>query len=265
MKREILYRKQVEQSLIQDMAERRKAETQLQQSQNELAHALRVTTVGEMAGSLAHELNQPLCSIATYADTCLDILKSGISGNPDILSALAEIAANAERAGYIVRHIKEFIRKSEPKRTTVDLNEILKNSLKLVESERSRREVTLELTLADQLPPIQADPVQIEQVLLNLIQNAMDAVDGREAGHRKIFVLTTLEPENKIGVLVKDTGPGLSPEAREHLFEPFFTTKTEGLGMGLPICRSIIENHGGKIRIGSSSGMGTVFQFTLPV
>ncbi len=263
MKREIIRRKRVEESLILDMTERRKAEEQLQKSRNELAHAWRVATVGEMAGSLAHELNQPLCSIATCADTCTDILKTKGLSTPEILPALEEIASQAQRAGYIIRHIKEFVRKSEPKRSSTDLNEILRRVLKLVEPEINRRGIVLETHFADHLPVIQADAVQIEQVILNLVQNAMDAVNEIKADNRKILVQADLEPENKVKVLVKDTGPGLSPEVRTRLFEPFFTTKPEGLGMGLSISRSIIENHGGKLQGFSDPGRGATFQFTL--
>lgn len=263
MNREVLRRIRVEEALVRDMAERRKAEERLRQSQAELAHAWRVATVGEMAGSLAHELNQPLCSITTCADTCAEILKKKGPETPEILSGLEEIGAQAERAGYIIRHIKEFVRKSEPKRSRADLNDIVRKVLSLVSPEMNRRGIVLEMNLTEPLPPVRVDVIQIEQVILNLLQNAIDAMIEKDTSDRKLVIRTALEPENKVSVLVKDTGRGLSAEAQAHLFEPFFTTKPQGLGMGLSISRSIIENHGGKLSASSDPGRGTTFQFTL--
>lgn len=245
----------------QDITERKQAQEQLQKKQAELAHALRLTTMNEMATTLAHELNQPLCSILSFAQTCMDVLKNGSLPKEELLPALQEISAQADLAGKIIQHVRHYSRKSQPKRFPLDLNQVIRNSIHFIEPKLKPKKIKLELHLSDPLPLLQADEIQIEQVLLNLIQNAMDATESIENPQVEINS-TTLE-ENQVRVFVKDNGIGVHDPDR--ICEPFLTTKPHGLGLGLPISRSIIENHGGRLWGEVNPDGGMTFYFTLPL
>ncbi len=251
-----------------DITDRKEAEILLQKSQAELAHAWRVAAVGEMASSLAHELNQPLCSIQSHAEACLKLITSGKNKEEEIMAATGEIVIQAHRAGNIVRQVKDFTRKSEPHRAAADLNAIIQNAARLAEPSIKNAGIAAESRLSNQVSSVFADQIQIEQVVLNLIQNAVDAMSENGAEGRKLSIETELVDEknrDQVRVLVRDNGKGIREENMPRVLESFFTTKPEGLGMGLPICRSIIENHGGRLWFYPNSDRGMTFCFTLPV
>jgi PAS domain S-box-containing protein len=252
---------------VTDITEQKKIEKEMSRYREELHHAQRVAAVGEMASSLAHELNQPLCSIQSHAEACVKILEMGKGEAGDLQAAAREIAAQAQRAGNIVRQVKDFTRKNEPQRTAVALNHIIQNAVRLAEPSIKQNDVRLELKLSEPVPQVLADAIQIEQVVLNLIQNASDAMTERDGGERTLFIGTQPEETNpgQVRVWVRDSGKGISQENLPRIMESFFTTKPEGLGMGLPICRSIIENHKGRFWFYSNTDRGMTFCFTLPV
>jgi len=205
-----------------DITERVLTQEQLHKSQAELAHALRVATIGELTTTLAHELNQPLCSILSLADTCIDVLKTGSLPREEILPALQEVASQAERAGRIIHNIRHFARKGEPKRSTMDVNETIRNCTHFLAQKIKQAKVTLELGLSDQLPPIQADQIQIEQVILNLLQNSLDAMAEANRERRELLVESTMQDANHVLICVRDNGGGT--KEMERIFEPFYTT-----------------------------------------
>lgn len=227
---------------------------------DEMEHGARLALLGEMASSLGHEINQPLAAIANYASGCQRRLAAGT--DPEgVVEGIGLIAAQAERAAGIVRRMRAFVRKRVPEPHPLDLNEPVREALGLFQATAARRGVTVTATLAEGLGPVRADRIQMEQVVLNLLQNAADAMAGRDYRH---IVVTTAGDGDRVRVGVADSGPGLSPEALAHLFEPFFTTKPEGLGLGLSLSRSFVEAHGGRLWAESGPD-GARFQFTLPL
>ena len=252
---------------VLDVTERRRAEELARQQQEQLQHTSRLVTMGEMASTLAHELNQPLAAIASYNAGCLNLLAAGQADREDIRKALEKLGVQAQRAGRIIRRVHEFVRKSEPQRTPCDLREVIDDCLGFIEAEARKRRVTIEAELPA-VPPVLADRLMLEQVLLNLIRNGMDAMAATPASLRVLKV--RLEPgDGEVAIAVADNGCGISPEAREKMFTAFFTTKPEGMGVGLSICRSIIEFHRGRLwaedNAASPAGRGTIFRFTLPL
>ena len=244
---------------IEDMTERVHAEQALQRSearerseelvrqrQAELAHALRISTIGEMASNLAHELNQPLSSVANRVEACAEYARSGRMDPTDFLKLLDEASSDALRAGSIVEHVRSFIQERELQFVPADLGAIVRGIPRLFERQIQRGRLTLQLDSGKESLPIHADRVQIEQVIVNLVQNAIDAVcDGR--AEQRTIQLRTRAVDGQATLSVSDSGPGLPADATERLFDPFFTTKPKGLGMGLAISRSIIEAHQGRI------------------
>ena len=249
---EVLVRRRTEQlRAAHDDARRRR---------EEMEHGARLALLGEMASSLAHEINQPLAAIANYANGCQRRLNSGT--DPEgVAEGVGLIAAQAERAAGIVRRMRAFVRKRVPEPQILDVNDPVREALELFRATAARRGVTVFADLAEGLPPVRADRVQVEQVVLNLLQNAADAMAGGET--RRITV-TTSRDQDRVRVSVADSGPGLTPEAASHLFEPFFTTKPEGLGLGLSLSRGFVEAHGGRLWAESTPD-GARFAFTLPV
>ena len=223
--------------------------------------------MGEMASSLAHELNQPLTAIANYCMGLTARIRARVSRDqpldPDeLLEALGKTAAQAERAGMVIHRIREFVRRSEIERRVCRVHMIVADAVGLAEIDAERHGVRIGVELADELPSISADPILVEQVLLNLLKNGMDAM--REVDHREIRVEVALKGQ-AIEFAVSDRGRGIDPSVRDRLFEPFFTTKSEGMGMGLNICRSIVEAHGGRLWAESREGEGCTFRFTIPL
>jgi PAS domain S-box-containing protein len=250
-----------------DVTERRRAEEDARARQQELAHVLRRRTMGEMASVLAHELNQPLAAIVNYAQGCAQQLRDGTGSADSPLAVLDQIAGQALRASEIIRQLRGFVRKRGLQAETRQVNELIDEVLRFVVGEAHRRGVRLQAELAADLPPLQVDAVQIEQVILNLVRNALEAIYETLDQHADapVLVIASRRVGNEIEVAVRDNGPGLPAEIAATIFEPFVTSKRDGLGMGLSICRSIIDAHGGRLWTTPNADRGMTFCFTLPV
>lgn len=253
---------------ILDITERKHAEELARQQQEQLQFTSRLVTMGEMASTLAHELNQPLAAIASYNSGSLNLLQHADCKPEDIRPALEKIGIQAQRAGKIIRRVHDFVRKSEPKRAPCRLAEVIEDCLGFAEPEARKRQVTLTAELPPTIPDVPADRLMLEQVLLNLIRNGMEAMSETPDGLRRLDIGVRAEQQELI-VSVADSGSGIAPDIRDKLFTAFFTTKPEGMGVGLSICRSIIEFHRGRLwaedHFQSISGHGTIFFFTLPL
>lgn len=249
--------------MVEDVTERQRAEEQARQHQEHLAHVLRVSTLGEMAAELAHELNQPLGAIVNFANgTLLRLRARGI--DPEIENAVTQIADEGMRAGEIIRRMREFVRQGTSRREASDLNHLVRQAAYLIEPDARGRGIPLCLALADELPPISVDRIQVEQVVLNLLRNAIDAIDADPRGNDEVL-LQTAQDGGALTVTVRDTGIGAPPQAGGRIFEAFFTTKHGGLGMGLSISRSIVEAHGGRLWAADNPDRGMTFSFSLPL
>ncbi len=256
--------------LVREMAERRRAEETARARQKEMDHVARLSILGEMASNLAHELNQPLGAIANYARGCTRRLASGTADPAQLADITRAIAEQAERAGQIIARIRNFVRKRASQMEPTDVNEAVRAAFALCEGQARTGNASIALDLADGLPPVLADRVQIEQVVLNLIKNALDAMQDGSAGAaggraRSVTVRTGRDGDGRVEVVVADRGHGLSEEARARLFDPFFTTKPGGMGLGLSICRTIVEAHGGHLWATDNPGGGAAMRFVLPV
>jgi PAS domain S-box-containing protein len=243
-----------------DITSRKQIEEQAARHQAELAHLLRLQTVNCLAAELAHEINQPLGAIANYANGLAERLRQGQIDRFAMLEAAEHIGAQALRAGTVLQRLREFVRKDSPRQRVADLNGLVASAAGLVEAEARRRRVTLVLQLGANLPPVRVDAIQIEQVLVNLLRNGLEAIAGASG---EVLVSTAATATGVEG-RVRDSGGGVPEAARERLFEPFFTTKAEGLGMGLSISRSIVDAHGGSMHVDPLDGPGATFSFVLP-
>ena len=250
--------------VFRDISERKRAAEAARQHQLELAHVARLSTMGEMASGLAHELNQPLTAIATNADACIRLLENDPGARDRIIDALETIGTQARRAGEIIQQLRQFVRKEEPELSEVDLNQLIEQVLVLMQPEIQRARVRLTLDLAPDLARVQAQRIQIEQVILNLVRNAIEAMDDPAVERRRLVIASRNAGDNAVVVSVQDSGPGLSPEMRDRLFDPFVTSKAHGMGLGLSISLGIIEAHKGNL-YHDDKGQGALFRFTLPV
>ncbi len=255
----------VRMAIATDVTDRKRVDEENRAQQERLQRTSRLITMGEMASTLAHELNQPLGAIANYAMGCVNRLKSGEYRTEDILGAMQKASAQAERAGKIIRRVREFVKKSEPRRHPVSLAEVVEDAVGFMEVDVRRLGARVEVQVPLDLPPVFADGVMIEQVVLNLVKNGIEAMGDAPAEARVLLVEAGLNPEGQVQVSVTDRGHGLSEDARAKLFSPFYTTKSEGMGMGLNICRSIIEFHEGRLWVDPNPAGGCIFRFTLPL
>jgi C4-dicarboxylate-specific signal transduction histidine kinase len=239
-------------------------ERQYREMQGELAHANRVATMGQLTASIAHEIKQPLATARNNARAALNFLDKQPPDLGEVREALACIVGDADRANNVVDRIGSLIKKAPPRKEAVDLNAAILEVTALTRSEAVKTGVTASTQLSAALPRIQCDRVQLQQVMLNLILNAIQSMSGVEETNRELHISTvSIEPEG-VCVAVRDTGHGLRPESLPRLFEPFYTTKPDGMGMGLSICRSIIEAHGGRLWATGCEPRGSLFQFTIP-
>jgi signal transduction histidine kinase len=239
-------------------------ERQYREMQSELAHANRVATMGQLTASIVHETKQPITAARTYAAAALRFLDKNPPDVAEVREALTCIVNETGRASDVVDRIGSLIKKAPPRKEVVDLNAAILEVTALTHSEAVKTGVTVGTQLAGELPRIQCDRVQLQQVMLNLIVNAIQSMSGVEDGNRELHISTvSIEPEG-VCVAVRDTGHGLRPESLPRLFEPFYTTKPDGMGMGLSICRSIIEAHGGRLWATNCEPRGALFQFTIP-
>ena len=252
----------------EDITERKQAEEQARQHQADLAHMARLNTMGEMATGIAHELNQPLAAISTYAAASKKMVESGIKQPKKINAVLESISTQALRASEIIRHVRQFVKKQGPQKTILDLNDLIKEVLSFTESELKKQKIQLHLKLSVNLPSIHADAIQIEQVLVNLIRNSLEAMELAPTRKHQMIIRSFLDKEGMLQTEITDNGPGIDADTLNHIFEPFFTTKGAkgmAMGMGLSISRSIIEAHGGRLWAESKLGTGSSFFFTLPI
>lgn len=245
--------------VARDITDRRKHEEESRVQQEKAQITSRLTTMGEMASSLAHELNQPLTAINNYNMAAVAMLKSGKAKPETLLQALEKASQQAERAGKIISRIREFVKRSEPRRQAVSLQKIVDNAVGFADIDARKRQISIELDMPEPAPKVLADPILIEQVLLNLLKNGVEAMENSE--YRSLHVVIS-DQNHLIEIAVIDRGHGLANP--ERLFEPFYSTKSEGLGMGLNICRTIIESHHGRLWATENPEGGTIFRFTLP-
>jgi len=250
--------------VIRDITFRRKTEARARQHQAELAHVSRVSLAGEMAGALAHELSQPLTAIAAYARGCLRLLAGRAPEPATIYEGISEVVQQAERAGDVLGRLREFVRGGAWRRTFVEVGPLIDAAVSLARIEAIQNEVEIEARIDPDLPPVLADHIQIEQVLLNLLRNAIDAIAAADSPERLIVVEAHCKGGRTVQISVADSGPGVIPEVANRLFEPFMTTKPEGMGMGLSISRSIVESHGGRLQMLQRVDSGATFVFDLP-
>jgi C4-dicarboxylate-specific signal transduction histidine kinase len=246
-----------------DITDRRLAEESSRAQRERLLATARLVTVGEIAGSIAHELNQPLAAIASYLSGSLRRLRAGRAEPEGIAGALEEAVRQAERAGEIIRRVRDFVRARETALVTTDLNGVVARAARFAAPDAERLGARIELALAAALPPARGDPVMLEQVVINLVRNALEAMNGTPPDQRVVEIATARADDGVLEVTVADAGPGIAPEVAARLFEPFFTTKPEGTGLGLNICRSIVEVHGGRLSTAASRLGGSLFRFTV--
>ncbi|MCB1751490.1 MAG: PhnD/SsuA/transferrin family substrate-binding protein [Gammaproteobacteria bacterium] len=252
--------------VFRDISVRKQAEEDARLHQMELAHVARLSTMGEMASSIAHELNQPLTAIATNSHACIRMLETGVVDREKCADVLERIGAQAERAGEIIRHLRKFVSKEQPESTPVDINELIVEVLTLIRPEASRAGVRIITDLGPDIGAVAAQRIQIDQVIVNLLRNAIDAIAEADSPRREIHILTRMDGDAKrVVTTVADSGPGLDDETRKQLFTPFVTTKPKGMGLGLSISLGIIEAHNGNLFLDTAPGAGAVFRFTLPV
>ncbi len=256
---------------ILDISDRKRFEELNRRQQEKLQASARLATMGEIASTLAHELNQPLAAISSYTTGAFNMLDDaqaragGLDTGP-IRNALEKANAQIQRAGHIIRSVHTFVKRREPNRERVDLAALVEGAIQLAELQASQHFVTIQTEIEPGLPPVLADPVMLEQVLLNLTRNAIEAMRDVEPARRVLRIAAGVDPlAGGVAVSVADRGHGISREVGERLFSPFFSTKSDGMGMGLKICRSTIEFHGGTLSHHDNPGGGTVFRFSLPV
>jgi C4-dicarboxylate-specific signal transduction histidine kinase len=252
--------------LQQEMADRRLAEEQARQRQDELAHVARVSTMGEMAAGLAHEINQPLGAIASFAEGGLRLIEAGSPDLERIGHAIGEVADQAKRAGRIIGRLRAFVAKGQPQRSDCNLRELTEEVADLIAMDIRQERIRFRLDMPPPLPAVSVDRVQIQQVLLNLMRNAVEAIAGVETGDRELVVRASgpTPSEGMVTVSVSDRGPLCLPTDLAKIFDAFYTTKTSGIGMGLSISRSIVSAHGGRTWATPNPGGGLTVWFTVP-
>ena len=247
-----------------DIEDRKRAEDALDHAQAELAHVSRVATLGEMSASIAHEINQPLAAVITNANACLRWLTRQAPDLNEARAAVERIIRDGSRASAVIGRVRALAKKAPPRQDCFDINETIIEALALARSQIQANRVSLQTHLADNVPSILGDRIQLQQVILNLIINAIEAMSGTAVGPRELRISTARDASDGVLAAVRDSGPGLNSASLEHLFDPFYTTKPHGMGMGLAISRSIIQAHGGGLWAASNDGPGAAFYFTLP-
>jgi len=255
---------EVEKDYLQEqVAERKQAEEALRQAQADLAHANRVSSMGELTASLAHEVNQPIAAAITDANACLRWLSRDQPDLEEARAAASRIVQDGRRAVEIVNRVRLLFQKGTLQRELVDLNEAIREMMLLLLSQATQFTILVRTELAADLPQVMGDRVQLQQVLMNLMMNSIDAMKDVE-GTRELTMQSQRGENGQVLISVSDTGVGVPPQQADQIFNPFFTTKTHGTGMGLRISRSIVESHGGRLWAADNSPRGATFQFTLP-
>ena len=247
---------------VEDRTGQLAAEDEARQHRERLAQVARLNTMGDLASGIAHEINQPLTAISTYAQSCRRLASQGKLTSDGLAAALDKVSAQVQRAGEVIRRLRGFVRRRRSEAELADLNELVEEAVELARAEARFRGRRIATRFQAALPAVVVDPVQVQQVILNLIQNGLEA--SQETAGQPLLVRTAGNGEGFVEVAVVDHGRGLGPEAVEKLFEPFFTTKSSGLGLGLSISRSIVASHGGRLWHSATAEGGTTFHFTLP-
>ncbi len=250
---------------VRDITERQTTRQRLQELQSELLRASRLSAMGQMASALAHELNQPLTAVINYVQACRRMLGSGDGGRERLLETMDKAVSQANRAGQIIHHMRQFMQKGETEREVESINTLIEEASALALVGAKEKGVLVRMELSPDLPPVLVDRIQIQQVVLNLIRNSIEALAG--SIRRELTIRTYAANGRMVEVDVADTGPGLDEAVAKQLFQPFITTKPKGMGLGLSISRSIIDAHGGRLWAtpGAGAGAGVSFRFTLPV
>ncbi len=251
--------------VYRDISERKLADEENRRHQKEIVHMARLNTMGEMASGIAHELNQPLTAIATNSFACIQMLESGGIAKDKLVDVLETIGLQAEHSGEIIKQLRQFVRKEQPERSIIDINDLIVEVLLFIEPEARKSNVKIIRKMDENLYKVLAQPIQIEQVLLNLLKNSIEALQVMDKENRRLTIKTEVAGGNAVVVTIEDNGPGIDNKIKEGLFVPFVTSKNDGLGLGLSISQGIIESHHGKLYLHSDDGGGTVFRFTLPV
>ena len=252
---------------VMDITERKRAEAELRQAQADLTHMTRITTMGELAASIAHEVNQPLTAVINNAGACLGLLPNGSSHFDEVREALTEIIEDADRASSVITRVRQLARKAPIEQSLLDLGNVISEVLALARHESAARQIAIRAELAGELPPVLGDRVQLQQVLLNLVVNGMDAMNATEEAKRVLIISghgEARDGKTEAVISVQDAGTGIRPDEMDRLFAAFYTTKPHGMGMGLAISRSIIEAHGGRLWAEPNHGPGATFRFSLP-
>jgi C4-dicarboxylate-specific signal transduction histidine kinase len=243
--------------------ELRQANETLRERDAELTHVTRVMTLGELTASIAHEVNQPLAAIVTNGNACLRWLAGSTPNLSEARLAVERIIKDSYRASEVISRIRSLVKKAPPRNDWVDLNEVIVEVLALAQNEARRNRVSLKRQLKQDLPRVYGDRVQLQQVVLNLIMNGLEAIARSKDGARELSISSDQDDKNNVVVAVRDSGEGLDAANFERVFDAFYTTKPEGMGMGLAICRTIVESHGGRLWASANSPKGAVFQFSL--
>jgi PAS domain S-box-containing protein len=251
-----------------DISKRKQAELEAARQRNEMAHLSRVTMLGELSGSIAHELNLPLSAILCNAQAAQRIIANGHADLAEVREILNDIVSEDKRAGEVIRHLRLWLKKGEVQQHSLRINEVVRDVLKLIRGDLVNQRVTADVELARNLPTITGDPVQLQQVLVNLVVNACDAMSNRTIPERRLLIRTGIQNRNgssAVTVSVTDRGGSIPEEKMEQIFEPFFTTKAKGMGLGLSVCHSIIAAHRGKLWATNNADCGATFHFSLPI
>jgi two-component system, LuxR family, sensor kinase FixL len=251
-----------------DISKRKEAELEAARQRNEMAHLSRVTMLGELSGSITHELNLPLSAILCNAQAAQRIIANGHADLAEVREILNDIVSEDKRAGEVIRHLRLWLKKGEVQQHALRINEVVQDVLKLIRSDLVNQRVTADVELARNLPTITGDPVQLQQVLVNLVVNACDAMSNRTIPERRLLIRTGIQNRNgsnAVTVSVTDRGSSITEEKMEQIFEPFFTTKPKGMGLGLSVCRTIIAAHRGKLWATNNADCGATFHFSLPI
>ena len=251
--------------LLKEVTERRRAEEALRKAQAELAHLTRVMTMGELAASIAHEVNQPLAAVVTNGNACLRWLAGTTPNLNEAREAVWRIIRDGNRASAVITRIRALVRKTDTEKGRLDINQIVQEVVFLTQNEAVRKGVTLQMELAADVPSVLGDRVQLQQVILNLVMNGVEAMVSVADRPRELCIRARRHESDRVLVTVQDSGIGIDPQNLEKIFDTFYTTKSQGLGMGLAIGRSIVENHGGRLWAIPNDGPGATFQFTLEV
>ena len=250
---------------VTDITSRKRAEAELHEAQANLAHVTRVTALGEMAASIAHEVNQPLAAVVTNATACLRWLDREPANLKEARSTVQSIVADGNRAGEVIQRVRALVNKTADQKAPLHINDVVNEVISLVQHELFSHRVALRLELGPALPPVLADRIQLQQVILNLVINGIEAMQPVKDRPRELLIRTQQDETNQVLVTVSDCGVGVAAENADRLFDAFFTTKSGGMGMGLSICRSIVNAHGGRLSASANAGPGATFQFTLPL